>query len=175
MHIGIDTSQAHQHVVSRYPMWVNVSRTCELACKTRIRVSWMKHCYLSLSFPPPPPPPPPSPPPPLSLFRSHHRFRDKASGDFCEIFIARAWTRGLDLRNGSRAEVQAFFFFFSKMLTEILTIFRRRQDEIDFARRILFKRFDERILPMNHVTCIISLLSLELTKNCHFVSGKLVY
>jgi len=31
-------------------MWVNVSRTCELACKTTIRVSWMKHYSLSLSL-----------------------------------------------------------------------------------------------------------------------------
>lgn len=43
-------TRAHQHVVSRYPMWVNVSRTCELACKTMIRVSWMKHYSLSLSL-----------------------------------------------------------------------------------------------------------------------------
>lgn len=49
-YIDIDTSRAHQHVVSRYPMWVNVSRTCELACKTTIRVSWMKHRFISLSL-----------------------------------------------------------------------------------------------------------------------------
>lgn len=94
-HVGIDTSQAHQHVVSRYPMWVNVSRTCELACKMTIRVSWMKHRHLSLSF---------SPSfshlfPLLSLAPSLPpcRFRDKASSDFCEIFIARARTRRIRL------------------------------------------------------------------------------
>ena len=43
------------HVVSRYhPMWVSVSRTCELACKMPIRVSWMKRS-LSLSLSPPSP------------------------------------------------------------------------------------------------------------------------
>lgn len=48
------------HVVSRYPMWVSVSRTCELACKTPVRVSWMKQSLL-LPFPLPPRLPAPCP------------------------------------------------------------------------------------------------------------------
>jgi len=139
-------------------MWVNVSRTCELACKTTIRVSWMKHYSLSLSLS-------------LSPLYPSLSFPRQSEWRFLRNLYCKSTDMGgSDLGNGSRAEDQSFFSeTLVETLTKVLLSGRNQFYSLNFISTVRRMGF-----CLNRITFIISLLSLELTKNCRFVSGTFV-
>lgn len=106
----------------------------------------------------------------LSLLRSHPVVSEtKRAAIFAKSLLQEHGRGESDLGNRSRAEDQAFFGN-----TRGNEFHDPPPGQNRFYSFELYLNGPESGFYLNRVTSIISLLSLELTKNCHFVSGIFV-